>query len=156
MSRQLVDRGWERGSPLVSLILFRNAADVYDVFLHIGCDQGQSRNKCQFFDWDTARWKIKRPQVFVYVHIFLRASGHKLVILYDSTHSTHAAFTVAACPLTSAASKIGERPCRDLSHSCSCWLRTLVRQSNTFTRWTAELQKYAQLVSEYSWRNTVR
>lgn len=34
-----------------------------------------------------------------------------------------------ACPLTSVASKIERRPCGDLSHCCSCWLRTFGRQS---------------------------
>lgn len=101
-----------------------------------------------------AEWKMKCLQVFVYARFTQKCFTHMLVIVYDSTHSTHTAYTVAACPLTSAASKIEERPCRDLSHSCSCWLRTFGRQSKTHTlgSWARKVRTRRQLVSEYSWR----
>lgn len=62
--------------------------------------------------------------------------------LYDSSHSTHTDFSVAACPLTPAASKIEKRPCADSTPICSCWLRTFGRLPKTLTRWAGELQKY--------------
>ncbi len=77
----------------------------------------------------------------LYAHISLKACGRTPVIVHDSSHSTRPVLRVTACPLTSVASKIEKRPCGDLSHSCSCWLRGFGRQSNSFRRWASAVQK---------------
>lgn len=82
--------------------------------------------------------------------------GCALVIVHDSSHSTQPAPRVTVCPLTPVASKIEGRPCGDLSHSPSCWLRTFGRQSNTLTCWAAHRKKKEKKKGDalhlFSWR----
>lgn len=158
-----MDKGWDKESPLSI-----HSPSGYSKRA-ITCMNGQwlsfkiTNNKCSWVLWRAyalirvrAKHKVSTQMqneiclhAFVNTHISLKTYAHTLVIVYDSTHSTHTVFTVAACPLTSGASKIEERPCGDLSHGCSCWVRSFGRQSKMFTCWAAELQKYSQGVNLY-------